>query len=307
MEYDPSTDTRELAAGAGMPEGPTAQVVLRRVGTVLILIALVILGRSLHEAIVSRGTLYDINLLVLIAGPGVLLRRGSLSEARVMAGISAFVLGLAAVLTLSTLTTPLDLTWTYLRLHPLGPVGEVPGLRLMDGASAQTYHRLHPLGPMGSTIKDAVVIATAAWIYFRLTSRVVLAAQEDAAGRQRPRLRRPLIWLLVGVALGLATIVRSVIDTRSEPYRAARAEFKQQLEPDLRFVVTEAYRWESAGPRGLTASAIVYNDHTYRRVQVRRDGSSPELADFQEEACTENYWPPPPPGHGSLKPIGFSL
>jgi hypothetical protein len=296
MALDPGTGAQQS------PEGEDARAVLRRVGVGLLLLALLGVGWSVYEAIATRGRLYDINVWAFLAVAGVLLWRGSLTTARLVVAFSALVLGIVAASALSLLTTPLDLTWSFLRLHPLVPVGDVPGLALVDPETTQAYLRLHPLGPLGEMLGVVVLVAIAAALYLRLTAPAVLAAHEAAAGRHTTHPRRPLLWLLIGAALGLTTIVRFVILTRSNVYREAKAQLRSQLKPDLRFLVTDAHRY---GSRELTARATVYNDHTYRRLEATWQGSPPQPADLQEELCTDTTYAPPPPGMGRVHITGL--
>jgi hypothetical protein len=85
---DPGTSPQQS------PEGEDARGVLRRVGVGLLLLALPGAGWSVYEAIATRGALYDINVWAFFAMAGVLLRRGSLTTARVVVAFSALVLGI---------------------------------------------------------------------------------------------------------------------------------------------------------------------------------------------------------------------
>ena len=165
-----------------------------------------------------------------------LMHNPAIGPAALMAGYALLVFVL-----------PFDLIWAYLRLRPSGAMDDLAGHVLAFGA--------------------------AVWIYLTLTESVVLAVQEADSGGRRRCPRRPCAGLAVGGVLSLFGVIALINATKSADWIGAAAEVQRQLGPRYRTFVRGVNWTDADGPSPTEASAIAYNDHSYRRVIVSCEGS----------------------------------
>ena len=91
--------------------------VLRRTGLVLVIVGVLDIGLMIY-AILSR-TAYTSSLNIFAVIAGVFLLRGNMRAVRVVRFFALFfAAALVAVLTVSSLVQPVDLTLTQFRLNP---------------------------------------------------------------------------------------------------------------------------------------------------------------------------------------------
>jgi hypothetical protein len=235
-----------MAAKVAVPMDDYRKV-LREVGLALMVVGLLDTGWMAY--CFSRGWGYrsSFNVFALVAG--ILLVRGSLLTARVVALFSAFlivVLAGTALLFPILMRVPLGLVWLYLRLRPLPAVGSL----LVLGA----------------------LLVLLAWTYRTLTKPTVLAAMDQRQVDYRHWRYRPSSGFAAGGLL-LAILIGS--------FGLYFGGVRSQVEEEARKKVGAGYRlWVSSvsvsstsgGHTVVQAEVIAFRDREMKRVPVEFEG-----------------------------------
>lgn len=214
---------------------------LRTVGMVLIAVgALDIAWMACH---IAHGIGYESSLNIFAVIAGILLCRGSLRAARVVALFAAFFLsGFLGVPLLLLLIVPPDLIWTYVRLRPLMVVETCLAL--------------------------AFILVLSAWVYRRLTAPAVLAAMDEQHIEYRRFTRRPSIGFIAGVVLVLALLAAGTVVLRGAAAERARAEARREVGEGYRLYVSSVSWFTSGGKTTVEATVTAYNRDEIRTVEV---------------------------------------
>jgi hypothetical protein len=220
------------------------RTVLRKVGLALIVVGLLDIGWMVY--CLSRGWGYrsSFNVFALVAG--ILLARGSLPTARVVAFFSAFLLtGSAGIALLFPIVmrVPLDLVWLYVRLHPLMAIGFlllVPALLVLLAWTCRT-----PTKPVVLTAMDQQRIDYRHWCY------------RPSGGFVAGALLSVILAAFVGGSLRSGTVAQ------------AKAEARARVGPGYQLFVSSLYpRFGLGGPTGISATVVAYSEHEVRAVPV---------------------------------------
>jgi hypothetical protein len=215
---------------------------LRTVGTALIIVGVLDIAWMVYCIAAWMSYRSSFNIFAVVAG--VLLRRGSLATARVVAGSSAFfIAGIAGVLLALPILAPLDLLWTYLTLHPLAVGAEALFL--------------------------AAMLVFLTWVYRRLTASDVLAAM-DEGGIERKRFgRRPSTGFVIGALLGVVLLVAARVTSSGAMAEEAKVKARSKVGGGYKLCVASV-GWSSTGGRTtVDALVIAYNPHEIRPVKIR--------------------------------------
>lgn len=226
----------------GAPAAEDPRGLLRRVGTVLIIVGVVDICAML--VVVASGDSYSsiFNIFAVIAG--FLLRRGNLGAARLVRSASAFLF--AAVLTLPALAAvvyPADLLKVYYRLTPA----------------------LQLVGWGGFLV---ALLAMLWWVYRTLSTffeRTTLYGVED----RRQLRRRAKLGFVAGVGVTLALVVVPSLALGGEDAREARARARARLGPDHRYTVTALSTSSVSGAAThVRATVLAYTDASIETLQL---------------------------------------
>lgn len=216
--------------------------VLRKVGTVLVVVGLLDIAWMVY--CLTRWWSYSSSFNVFAVIAGILLIRGSLPTARVVALFSAFFFtGFAGVALIFPIAArlPLELAWLSLRLHPLPVIGFLLFL--------------------------FTLLALLWWTYRMLTKPAVLAAMDQQQINYRHWRYRPSSGFIAGALLAVVLGSTAIFS----------GGVRHQVEEEARRKVGEGYRlWVSSmsvsstagGPTVVQAEVVAYDDHEIRTVPV---------------------------------------
>ena len=200
--------------------------VLRRTGLVLVVAGVLDIGLMIY-AIVSR-TSYSSSLNIFAVIGGVFLLRGSLRAARVVRSFALFFAAtLVAVLAVSPLIQPFDLTLAQSRLNP--------------GAFA------------GLAVFFALALALFFWVARELGSPPVRQAQ--ANGGNPLTARRTVIPVSAGVALALLVATVSAFVQRSDSGTRAIQDARAKLGEGYNYHVS-SLNYNSSGGVTRVSGAV---------------------------------------------------
>jgi hypothetical protein len=217
--------------------------VLRKVGLVLIVVGLLDTGWMVY--CIARWRSYSSSFSIFAVIAGILLVRGSLPTARVVALFSAFFLtsfaGIALLFPIM-MRLPPDLVWLYVRLHALMATGFL--------------------------LLVTALLVLLAWTYRTLTKPVVLTAMDQQQIDYRHWRYRPSSGFAAGGLL-LAILIGS--------FGLYFSGVRSQVEEEARRKVGAGYRlWvsrvsvssTSGGPTVVQAKVIAFRDREMKTVPV---------------------------------------
>ncbi|HLC42162.1 MAG TPA: hypothetical protein VJO34_11140 [Methylomirabilota bacterium] len=214
---------------------------LKVVGIALIVVGALDIGWTIYYIAHRMGYSSSFNVFAVIAG--VLLIRGGLRTANVVAFFSAFMLsGFIGLFTVLPFLMSLDLIAAYLRLYPV------------------------PFG--GSLLLAICVLILLGWVYRRLTSPPVLAAIAERHPRYTSFWRRPRGGFLAGVLLVVILVVGLSFLMHGATAQQAVTKAKEKVGEGYKFHVSS---WSTRSSRGRThveAVVIAYNQREIKEIQV---------------------------------------
>ena len=214
---------------------------LRTVGIVLIVVGVLDIGWMVYCVRARMGYSSSLNIFAVIAG--ILLCRGSLRAARVVALFGAFFFsGFLGLPVLLLLTVPADLIWAYVRLRPL--------------IVAETLLAL------------TFILVLSAWVYRRLTAPAVLAAMDEQQIEYRRFTARPSTGFLAGIALLLILLVLSSAVLRGAGAQRAKAEARKEVGEGYKLFVSSLSSRSAGGRTTVEANVTAYNRDEIRSVRV---------------------------------------
>ncbi|HEX9174336.1 MAG TPA: hypothetical protein VF861_16930 [Telluria sp.] len=212
--------------------------ILRRVGRVLLVIG--VLDICLMVYCIVRGISYSSSLNIFAVIAGLALLRGSLRAASIVRWFAWLWPAFAIVFVAAMVTQPADLTWTQLRLAPMGILTSVLLLVLLCGLWW--------------------------WLTRELGREEVLAALR-AAGRPVRNTRIPLALGLVG---GIAGMVFMAAMLGGERARTAESIAAQKLGQGYRYHTTGLQvAAQRGGPTVVAAQVTAWNAKEMMVVPVR--------------------------------------
>jgi hypothetical protein len=214
---------------------------LKAVGVSLIVVGVLDIGWMIW--CVSHGERYSSSFNIFAVIAGILLVRGGLRTASVVAYFSAFLLStFVGLLMALPFIMPLDLFLTCFTLHTASFVRNA----LFTGC----------------------VMAFIGWIYHRLTSHEVVAAIAEKYPRYTTFWRRPRCGFLVGAFLALILTVALGFMMHGARAERAIAEAKRKVGTGYRFCVTSLNMSSSRGSTRVGASVIAYSKDEIKRAEV---------------------------------------
>ena len=217
---------------------------LKVVGIILIIVGLLDIGWMIWCIAHGQGYSSSFNIFAVIAG--ILLMRGSLRTANVVASFSAFFLsGLLGALVIIPFLAPFDLMLAYLRVYPL-------------------YVML-------GFFFFACTLVLLGWIYRRLTTRPILAAIAEAHPQCTKFWRRPSTGFLSGI-LGVI-ILAAMFYFMGPGARAERAiaEARKKVGDGYKFNIISWNMQSSGGHSHYSGVVIAYNQTEIRQIPIEWD------------------------------------
>jgi Flp pilus assembly protein TadD len=212
--------------------------ILKRAGLVLMLVGAADISYMVYCLAKGQSYASSFNVFALLAG--ILLYRGSLATARVVAHAAAFLLAgfLAMILVL-----PIVVPWDLLAISA----------------------RLEPGSWMMGTVAAAAMAVLLFWLWRQLTGET-LAGAFHAAGKNPPR--TTLSFALGAVVCLIAgLVVRAALG--GESAQEAMVQARQQVGPDYRFFVTGMNVTYSRNGKSGNATVVAYRPGEMRSVFVR--------------------------------------
>lgn len=214
---------------------------LRTVGIALIILGIIDIGLMIYCIACRISYSSSFNVFAVIAG--ILLIRGGLRTANIVALFSAFMLSssLGAIFLLPVLM-PFELMLAYLRVYP-----------------AHTG--------VGLLITVCYVVFLG-WIYRRLTTPSVLAAIADRYPRWTSFWRRPRIGFVIGTLLAVILIASLGSMTHCATAVRAIAEAKRKTEEGYKFCVSSLAIQSCNGRTHVEAVVTAYNRDVIKKIPV---------------------------------------
>lgn len=217
---------------------------LRIVGIVLIIVGFLDIGWMIY--CIANGESYSSSFNIFAVVAGILLVRGGLRTASVVAFFSAFMLsGFIGVLLVLPLIMPFDLVLAYLRVYP---------------ASFGGYLLL-----------AVFILVLLGWIYSRLTAPLVAAAIVEKYPRYASFWRRPRNGFFVGALLVIVLVVGLGFMLHGVSAQRACAEAKLKVGNGYKFCVSDLSIQSSGGRTHVAALVTAYNQKEIRKVEVDWD------------------------------------
>jgi len=215
---------------------------LRTVGIVLIAVGAIDIAWMVHCVRAGMGYTSSFNIFAVIAG--ILLCRGSLKAARVVASFSAFLLGAFILFPLLlTLALPPDLVWAYLRLRPLS-----------------VAEHLFFFGSL---------VGLLAWVYCRLTAPAVLAAIHDKYSDHEGAASKPKREFIFGALLAIVLGLLAIFVPSDGAAERAKLEATEQVGEGYKLHFSGSRtRYSRDGRTRVEASVTAYNQYEIRDVEV---------------------------------------
>jgi hypothetical protein len=215
---------------------------LRRVGDVLAAVGILSVAYTVYR--IANGLSYRIGFNIIAVIAGILLLRGSLRSARVIAWGSAFLVSASAAGMLADLLVmPLDLTWTRFLHSPLIPL-------------------------LGHAAYTVAMFWLLLWVYKKLTSPPLLAAMDSQQINCRRWTRRPSTGFIAGALVLLVATPLVARGLRGPTANRALAEVRSRVGGEYKCRVTSLYKKWSFGHTQVNAVVTVYNDHEIKDVPV---------------------------------------
>ncbi|MGC9943031.1 MAG: hypothetical protein ABSE48_14465 [Verrucomicrobiota bacterium] len=217
---------------------------LRDVGIVLIIVGFLDIGWMIYSIASGESYSSSFNIFAVIAG--ILLFRGGLRTASVVAFFSAFMLsGCIGVLLVLPLILPFDLTLAYLRVYPAS---------------------------FGSYLLLAVFfLVLLGWIYSRLSAPLVKAAIAEKYPNYGSLWRRPRNGFLVGALLVVVLALALSFMLHGASAQRACAEAKLKVGEGYKFCVSSLSMQSSGGRTHVAAFVTAYNQTEIKKVEVDWD------------------------------------
>jgi hypothetical protein len=217
---------------------------LRVVGISLIVIGVLDIGWMAWCIAHNQGYSSSFNIFAIIAG--ILLVRGGLRTANIVAFFSAFILSTSVgMLLVSPFLMPFDLMFAYLRVHPVSF-----SVSLIIGFG---------------------VIVLLAWIYRRLTAPVVATVIATQYPRYTSFWRRPRTGFYVGVALVVILATTLGFMMRGATAEHAISIAKQRIGEGYKFHVTSWSMHTSGGRSHYAAVVTAFNQKEIKEIPVEWD------------------------------------
>ncbi len=234
---------QRIALEAALPKDHCRS--LRRLSTVPILLGAWAAQGGIRSALVSPDQVVPQTVISGVGAcsilAGLLLYRGSLRTARIVAFLSSFVLSAFLFQTLARLAAmPRELVWAMLRFRPFAVLGDA--------------------------ILPVCFFALLAWTYMALSDPALPPKWAEVEGEARPRRRRAWLGLALGV-LYMAPMWNVASHLRHDQVQRATLEARKRVGSGYGFYVT---RFDQHGPRDqqVRASVVAYNAHEVRDVSV---------------------------------------
>lgn len=218
---------------------------LKRAGLVLMVVGAADIAYMIYT--VAHGRSYSSSLNVFALGAGILLYRGSLGTARVVAQAAAFMV--AAMLG-ATLLMPAVVPWDLLAI----------------GA------RLHPGSWVLGAIEIVALVALLLWLRSQLTQGAVADAFRSS-GKEPPGAPVPFV---IGGALAVVLCLALRGFLYGESAKEAIALARPRVGSDYRFFVTAMSVSESGGRKTGVATVIAYRRDDMRSLVVPLGSASEE-------------------------------
>ena len=217
---------------------------LRVVGIVLIVVGCLDIGWMIY--CIANGMSYSSSFNIFAVVAGILLVRGGLRTANVVAFFSAFILSSSiGVLLVIPLIMPFDLMQAYLRVYP---------------ASFVSYLLL-----------AVFILVLMGWIYSRLTAPLVTAAIVEKYPRYASFWRRPRNGFLVGALLVIVMVAGLGFMLHGASAERACAEAKLKVGDGYKFCVSDLSTQSSGGRTHVAALVTAYNQNEIKKVEVDWD------------------------------------
>lgn len=214
---------------------------LKTVGISLIIVGIVDIGVMIY--CIAHGTGYSSSFNIFAVVAGILLVRGSLKTAHIVAWFSAFLLaGLIGMLLLAPFMMPLDLILAYFRFYPRSFGGSI-----ILGISLLIYLQ---------------------WIYRRLTDSTISTAMEEAKIDYLSFRRKTSTGFISGSVLALILYVSVSLLFRGETADQAKARAQLMTEAGYKFFVTSIRRSSSGGKIRVQSRVVAYNSNEIKQVEV---------------------------------------
>lgn len=217
---------------------------LRVVGIVLIVVGFLDVGWMIYCIANSESYSSSFNIFAVIAG--ILLVRGGLRTARVVAFFSAFMLSSSiGLLLILPWIMPFDLMIAYLRVYPAS---------------------------FGSYLLLAIfILVLLGWIYSRLTAPLVAAAFAEKYPLKTSFRWRPRNGFFIGTVLVIIMVISLDFMLHVASAERACAEAKLQVGDGYKFCVSSLSMQSSGGHTHVAAVVTAYNQNEIKKVGVRWD------------------------------------
>jgi len=177
---------------------------------------------------------------------GILLIRGGLRTARVVASFSALMLSsFIGLMLFSPLMMPFDLVLTELRIHP---------------SSCISY-----------LIFPVCVLVLLIWVYSRLTAPLITAAIAEKHPRWTTSSRRPRNGFFVGALLVIVVVVLFGLMLHSPNAERARVQARLKVGDGYKFFVSSLNMQSSNGHTHVAAVVTAYNQNEIKKIHVEWD------------------------------------
>lgn len=217
---------------------------LRVVGIVLLVVGFLDIGWMIYCIANKQSYSSSFNIFAVVVG--ILLVRGGLRTARVVAFFSAFMLSsFIGLLLILPLIMPLDLILAELRVHPAS----------FGICSLFALFALVLLG----------------WIYRRLTAPLVTAAFMEKYPLKTSFRWRPRNGFFIGSILVIVMVVALGFMLHGASSERACAEAKLKTGEGYKFCVSSLNMQSSGGHTHVAAVVTAYNQNEIKNVRVQWD------------------------------------
>lgn len=219
---------------------------LKAVGIVLIIVGFLDIGWMI--LCISHGKSYSSSFNIFAVVAGILLVRGGLRTANVVAFFSAFMLSsFIGLILVFPLIMPVDLMLINLRIHPTFYV---------------SYYLILPV----------CTLVLLGWIYRRLTAPLITSAIAEKYPRWTSSWRRrPSTGFLVGAVLVILLTLSLRLMLHGASAAHACAEAKLKVGDGYKFCVRSLSMRSSGGRTHVAAIVTAYNQKEIREVDVEWD------------------------------------
>jgi hypothetical protein len=217
---------------------------LRVVGITLIVVGVLDIGWMMWCIAHKQGYSSSFNIFAVVAG--ILLMRGGLRTANVVAFFSAFMLG--------------GFVGGFLGLPVLIPVGLV-----------LAYLRLYPVFFLTDFLLTVCVLVLLGWIYRRLTASPILAAIAEKHPRYTSFWRRPRTGFYIGFGLVVILCVGLSFMMRGATAEHAITQARQKVGEGYKFQVIFWSMQSSGGWSHYAALVTAYSQKEIKEIPIEWD------------------------------------